>query len=114
MDEKGISRQLAENYVYGSGLTIYSTVDSTIQARVEEEYQKEKYIKAGKAKDANGNKLNDHTESGMAIIDYKTGNVVAIAGGLGEKQGAGWNRATQMKKQTGSSIKMIADVAPAL
>ena len=46
MDEKGISRQLAENYVYGSGLTIYSTVDSTIQARVEEEYQKEKYIKA--------------------------------------------------------------------
>ena len=114
MDEKGISRQLAENYVYSSGLTIYSTVDSTIQARVEEEYQKEKYIKAGKAKDANGNKLNDHTESGMAIIDYKTGNVVAIAGGLGEKQGAGWNRATQMKKQTGSSIKMIADVAPAL
>ena len=61
MDEKGISRQLAENYVYGSGLTIYSTVDSTIQARVEEEYQKEKYKKAGKAKDANGNKLNDHT-----------------------------------------------------
>ena len=50
----------------------------------------------------------------MAIIDYKTGNVVAVAGGLGEKSGSGWNRATQMKKQTGSSIKPIADVAPAL
>ena len=50
----------------------------------------------------------------MAIVDYKTGNVVAVAGGLGEKEGSGWNRATQMKKQTGSSIKMIADVVPAL
>ena len=50
----------------------------------------------------------------MAIVDYKTGNVLGVAGGLGEKNGAGWNRATQMKKQTGSSIKPLADVAPAL
>lgn len=113
MDEKDISRQLAENYVYSSGLTIYSTVDATIQARLEEEYQKAKYIKKGIDK-KDGKPINEHTQSGMAIIDYKTGNVVAVAGGLGEKSGSGWNRATQMKKQTGSSIKPIADVAPAL
>lgn len=113
MEEKQISRQLAENYVYSSGLTIYSTVDSTIQARLEEEYAKEKYIKSGRDK-KDGQLVNEHTQSGMAIVDYKTGNVVGIAGGLGEKEGAGWNRATQMKKQTGSSIKPIADVAPAL
>ena len=107
MDEKDISRQLAENYVYSSGLTIHSTVDSTIQARLEEEYAKEKYKKTSPSK-------KQTTQSGMAIIDYKTGNVVGIAGGLGTKEGAGWNRATQMKKQTGSSIKPIADVAPAL
>ena len=114
MEERGVSRQIAENYVYSSGLTIYSTVDKDIQARVEEEYKKDKYIKSGRDKDKDGNLVNEHTQSGMAIIDYKTGNVVAVAGGLGEKSGAGWNRATQMKKQTGSSIKMIADVAPAL
>ena len=114
MEERGVSRQIAENYVYSSGLTIYSTVDKNIQARIEEEYKKDKYIKSGRQKDKDGNLLNEHTQSGMAIIDYKTGNVVAVAGGLGEKEGAGWNRATQMKKQTGSSIKMIADVAPAL
>ena len=114
MEEKDVSRQIAENYVYSSGLTIYSTVDNNIQTRLEEEYKKEKYIKNGREKDKDGNLLNDHTQSGMAIVDYKTGNVVAVAGGLGEKEGAGWNRATQMKKQTGSSIKMIADVAPAL
>ena len=114
MEERGVTRPIAENYVYSSGLTIYSTVDTNIQARVEEEYKKEKYIVSGRDKDGNGNLINDHTQSGMAIVDYKTGNVVAVAGGLGEKSGSGWNRATQMKKQTGSSIKMIADVVPGL
>ena len=114
MEERGVTRPIAENYVYSSGLTIYSTVDKDIQARVEEEYQKEKYIKSGRDKDKDGNLINDHTQSGMAIIDYKTGQVVAVAGGLGEKEASGWNRATQMKKQTGSSIKMIADIVPGL
>ena len=114
MEERGVTRPIAENYVYSSGLTIYSTVDKDIQARVEEEYQKEKYIKSGRDKDKDGNLINDHTQSGMAIIDYKTGQVVAVAGGLGEKEASGWNRATQMKKQTGSSIKIIADIVPGL
>ena len=114
MEERGVSRQIAENYVYSSGLTIYSTVDNNIQARIEEEYKNDKYIVSGRTKDENGNLINEHTQSGMAIVDYKTGNVVAVAGGLGEKEGSGWNRATQMKKQTGSSIKMIADIVPGL
>jgi len=113
MEDKEISRELAENYVYSSGLTIYSTVDNSIQARLEEEYKKEKYIRKGIDK-KNGEPINNHTQSGMAIMDYKTGNVLGVAGGLGEKEVSGWNRATQMKKQTGSSIKPIADVAPAL
>ena len=114
MEERGVSRQIAENYVYSSGLTIYSTVDASIQARLEEEYQKEKYIKSGRDKNKDGTLVNEHTQSGMAVIDYKTGNVVGIAGGLGEKDAAGWNRATHMRRQQGSAIKPIADVAPAL
>ena len=114
MEERGVSRQIAENYVYSSGLTIYSTVDASIQARLEEEYQKEKYIKSGRDKNKDGTLVNEHTQSGMAIVDYKTGNVVGIAGGLGEKDAAGWNRATHMRRQQGSAIKPIADVAPAL
>ena len=55
--------------MYSSGLTIHSTVDSTIQARLEEEYAKEKYKKTSPSK-------KQTTQSGMAIIDYKTGNVV--------------------------------------
>ena len=115
MEEKNITRQLAENYVYSSGLTIYSTVDATIQARVEEETAKEKYIKSGREKDANGNLLNTQTQAAFVIIDHKTGNVVGVSGGLGEKTEArSLNRATQTTRQPGSSIKPIADISPAL
>ena len=114
MEEKNMTEQMAKNYVYSSGLTIHSTVDMNIQNRLEEEYAKEKYIIKGREKNSDGTLLNEHSQSGMAIVDYKTGNVVAVAGGFGEKTSAGWNRATQMQKQTGSSIKPLADVAPAL
>ena len=114
MEEKNMTEQMAKNYVYSSGLTIHSTVDMNIQTRLEEEYAKEKYIIKGREKNSDGTLLNEHSESGMAIVDYKTGNVVAVAGGFGEKTSAGWNRATQMEKQTGSSMKPLADVAPAL
>ena len=114
MEEKNMTEQMAKNYVYSSGLTIHSTVDMNIQNRLEEEYVQEKYIISGREKNSDGTLLNEHSQSGMAIVDYKTGNVVAVVGGFGEKTSAGWNRATQMEKQTGSSIKPLADVAPAL
>ena len=114
MEEKEISRQLAENYVYSSGLTIYSTVDATIQARVEEETLKDKYIKSGREKNKDGTLKNEHTQAAMVIIDHTTGNVLGVSGGLGSKTGANLNRGTQSKRQPGSSIKPIADLAPAL
>ena len=114
MEEKNMTEQMAKNYVYSSGLTIHSTVDTNIQHRLEEEYQQEKYIIRGRKRNRDGTLLNEHSESGMAIVDYKTGNVVAVVGGFGEKTSAGWNRATQLEKQTGCSIKPLADVAPAL
>lgn len=115
VEEKEISRELARNYVYSSGLTIYSTVDTAIQTRIEEETTKEKYQLKGIDKDSKtGEKLNEHTQAAFVVIDHKTGNVLGISGGLGEKTGANLNRATQTKRQPGSSIKPIADIAPAL
>ena len=116
MEEKGWSQQLAENYVYSSGLTIYSTVDTNIQTQMEEEFAKDRYIVAGRATNKEtGAKLNDHSQAAMVVIDYKTGNVVGTVGGLGEKtESRGLNRATQSVRQTGSSIKPIAVIAPGL
>lgn len=114
MEEKNISKDLAENYVYGSGLTIYSTEDSNIQARVEEEFAKQKYQISGRLKDKDGTLLNDHTQAGMVIIDNQTNQVVAVGGNLGEQSASGWNRGTQTIRQTGSSMKPLADIVPGL
>ena len=116
MEERGWNQQFAENYVYSGGLTIYSTVDTNIQTLMEEEFKDDKYIVTGRATNpTTGEKLNDHSQAAMVVIDYKTGYVVGTVGGLGEKtESRGLNRATQSVRQTGSSIKPIAVVAPGL
>ena len=115
MDEKGISREFAKNYVYGSGLTIYSTQDTKIQARVEEEFAKTKYQIAGREIDEKTGKLkNDHTQAAIVIIDNSTTQVVAVGGELGNNLATGLNRATDAVRQTGSSMKPLADVVPGL
>ena len=115
MEEKNISRDLAENYVYSSGLTIYSTEDSKVQARVEEELAKTKYQISGKEKNPDGTLKNDHTQAGIVIIDNETSQVVAVGGNLGEQKTVGLlNRGTQAVRQTGSSMKPLADIVPGL
>lgn len=113
-EEKNISEGLARNYVYGSGLTIYSTEDSSIQAAVEEEFAKTKYQISGREKKADGTLKNDHTQAAIVILDNATGQVVAVGGELGNKYATGWNRGTQMTRQTGSSMKPLADIVPGL
>lgn len=115
-EAKGISTSLAENYLYSSGLTIYTTQDSEIQKRMEEEFADTKYQKNGKEIDKKtGKLLNDHTQAAMVIIDNATGNVVGCTGELGTKSTSrGLNRATQSVRQTGSSIKPIADLLPGI
>ena len=102
-----MSTKFATNYVYMSGLKIYSTEDKEIQQKLEEEYNKSKYILTS----------NDGqtSQSAMVIIDHTTGYVVGCVGGLGEKKSArGFNRATQAVRQTGSAIKPIAVLAPGI
>ena len=62
MQEKNVSREFAEKYVYSSGLVIYTTEDPTIQATVEQEFSKTKYQLKGHEKDKNGSLKNDHTQ----------------------------------------------------
>ena len=115
MAQKQITRDEAKLMVESNGYTIYSTQNTAIQARMQEEFEKDKYIKSGREKKEDGTLLNDHTQAAMVIIDHKTGQVVATMGGLGsDASTVGLNRATEAKKQTGSSIKPIACEAPAL
>ena len=114
-ETKEVDEDTAELMIYSKGYTIYTTQDTAIQDSMEEEFLKDKYIKSGKAKKKDGTLLNNHTQAAMAIIDHTTGKVVATVGALGSDSNTfGLNRATQSFKQTGSSIKPIACIAPAL
>lgn len=106
---KKMSTSFATNYLYYSGLKIYSTQNSDIQKDIEEEFEKSKYRVKSEKYD------NTTSQAAMIVMDHKTGQVMGCAGGLGEKKmSRGFNRATQALRQTGSAIKPIAVLGPAL
>ena len=107
MEEKQISQNAAKTYLYSSGLKIYSTQVTSIQNIMQEEVKKDKYVITSK-------KTGAKTQAGMAVIQPSTGYVVGCVGQLGEKTTSrGLNRALSVR-QTGSAIKPIADVLPAI
>ncbi len=107
-DKKNITEDFTTNYLYLGGLTINSTQNSSIQEKTETEFNKRQYNIASRE---GGNPA----QAAMVIIDHQTGQVVACVGGLGEKDTArGLNRATQSTRQTGSSIKPLAVLAPGI
>lgn len=114
MEKNGWNEKFADMQIRNGGYTIYTTQNTEIQKRIEEEYLKSKYIIKGKEKNEDGTLKNEHSQSAMVIIDYKKGYVVGTVGGLGSDSNAiGLNRATS-NRQTGSSFKPIAVVAPGL
>ena len=107
-DKYNISEEFATNYINMAGLTIHSTQDSSIQQETETECKKSKYV----LKSQTGG---DSSQAAMVVMDHKTGEVLACVGALGEKTEARpFNRATQSLRQTGSSIKPLAVLAPAI
>jgi len=108
------NREYTELYVKSSGLKIYTTQKTSIQQAMEEEVKNEDYIiKSKKTVDEDGNPVTAQTA--MVLVDHKTGYVLATVGGIGEKTTSfGLNRATQSKRQTGSSMKPLAVVAPGI
>lgn len=88
------------------GYHIYTTLDMDVQKQVDEIYQNLDNIpKTNSAQ---------QLQSGIVVVDNRTGDVVALAGGVGEKTSfLGYNRATQAKLQTGSAQKPISVYAPA-
>ncbi|MBR3152532.1 MAG: transglycosylase domain-containing protein [Clostridia bacterium] len=109
MEEKDMSRDMAETTVYGGGLKIYTAQRTSVQNAIEEEMKKDKYIIES---DENPG---EHSQAAMVIMDHTTGQVVACGGQLGEKTTNGdLNRATQIRKQVGSAMKPLSVIAPAV
>ena len=116
MVQKGYTRAYAINYIYTSGLRIYTTVDPDVQRFCEQYFSNEEnfytnrddYLASLESEDPK-------QEVAFLLEDPKTGNVIAIIGGRGEKQEAlGLNRVTMSQRQPGSSIKPLTVYGPAI
>ena len=99
----GYSKTLANKIVYSGGVKIEAAYNPEIQKIVEDFYKSEKNF-TGKG-----------MQSAITVIDVKTGQIVGIAGGIGEKTASlTLNRASQSPRQPGSTIKPIAAYAPGI
>jgi len=92
--------------LYTGGFRIYSTMDPLIQIAAEEAYDNSaNFPKSSTA---------DLIQSAMAVLDPASGEIRALIGGREHLTKRGLNRATDMKRQPGSSIKPVAVYAPCL
>ncbi|MCH7322688.1 PBP1A family penicillin-binding protein [Solibacillus sp. MA9] len=97
---------LTENEVLSGGLHFYTELNPTIQNATEEVY-------------GNGNMFPESQsdqliQSGGIFINPSTGGINALVGGRGEHTFRGFNHATQLIRQPGSTMKPLAVYTPAL
>jgi len=99
------TRDLMMQQIQRGGYHIYTTIDLDVQKQVDKIYTDLTQIPETRS----GQQL----QSAIVVIDNTTGDIVAMAGGVGEKTGyLEWNRATDSKLQSGSSIKPLSIYAP--
>ncbi len=105
--EKGYSRRMANLLIYTGGLRIYTAMDPEVQRIVEEYYANISNFRYGASA--------ENPESSMIIIDSQTGDIVGVAGAIGDKRGNRvQNFATQTLRPAGSVIKPLSVYAPAI
>ncbi len=96
-----------KEYISRAGLHIFSTLDMDVQAQVDKIYTDIDQIPDTRS----GQQL----QSAIVVIDNATGDIVALSGGVGEKNvHDAFNRATDSKLQSGSSIKPLSVYGPAM
>jgi penicillin-binding protein 2A len=105
--EEAMSKyQLTKNEVLSGGLHIFTELNPTIQKAIEEVYQNDTLFPVSQ---------NDQLlQSGAIFIDPESGGIQGLVGGRGEHTFLGFNRATQLIRQPGSTMKPLAVYTPAL
>ncbi|MDD4168777.1 MAG: PBP1A family penicillin-binding protein [Desulfotomaculaceae bacterium] len=87
--------------LFKGGLKIYTTLEPEIQKKAEEIFARD-YLFPAKG-----------VEAALAMVENGTGAIKSLVGGRHYETKRGFNRATQMFRQPGSTFKPIAVYAPA-
>ena len=99
------TRETCMNLIKRGGYHIYTTLDMDVQNQVDEIYTDLNEIPEARSR--------QQLQSAITVIDNRTGDIVAISGGVGKKVVFdAYNRA-EATLQTGSSIKPLTVYAPA-
>lgn len=98
---------LKEEDVMNRGLKIYTTLNQNYQGQLQDKFE-QSWLFPQSASDGT------QVQGASVVMDPTTGAVRAVIGGRGKHVFRGYNRATQMKRQPGSSIKPLAVYSPAL
>ncbi|MFP7296639.1 transglycosylase domain-containing protein [Neobacillus niacini] len=98
--------KLTKNEILSGGLAIFTELNPVIQKGTEEVYLNDHFFP-----DSQSDQL---LQSGAIFIDPKSGGIEALVGGRGEHTFLGFNRAAQLVRQPGSTMKPLAVYTPAL
>lgn len=107
VDEAIKRYDIKEEDVMNKGLKIYTTLDQNYQSAMQNSFEQSWNFPADSS---DGTQV----QGASVAVDPKTGAVSAIVGGRGDHVFRGYNRATQMKRQPGSTMKPLAVYSPAL
>lgn len=88
--------------LFCGGYRIYTALDSDIQSTCDIIYANDDYFP------------NDEVQSAITVVDTENGFICAMIGGRGEYKAMSFNRAVEIRRQPGSSIKPIMVYAPAM
>ncbi len=102
----GYTRRAASELLYTGGLSIETAMDVRLQSIVETYYADLSHFPEGEA---------GRPQSAFLLIDPATGDILAVAGAVGEKEANRLqNYATDTYRPAGSCIKPLSLYAPAL
>lgn len=97
---------LTQDEILTRGYRIYTEMDQNIQTGLEKVYNRSYLFPSGRA--------GTPVQSGSVLLDPSSGGVRALVGGRGDHVFRGFNRATQLGAQPGSTIKPLVVYTPAL
>lgn len=100
------SMGLDSSYIYTGGLHIYTVLDPHVQQAMETVYADAENFPESSTKDI--------VESAMAIVDPATGQIKGLMGGRVYTARRGFNRATDLIRSPGSTIKPLVAYGPAV
>jgi penicillin-binding protein 2A len=96
---------LTQEEILTRGYRIHTEMNQNLQTVLENIYQKDAYFPRGS---------DTKVQSSAVLLDPATGGVLGLVGGRGETVFRGFNRATHLKAQPGSTLKPLVVYTPSL